>query len=100
MFSRSAAESVRLGIGFSQMSASRPIWCEAWPVSIGPPRGCEMSPIRRPGQPSFAAASRDSFSISAIIVGWPQRRLRDSRMACQVGPSVGMATPPEKQPFE
>ena len=99
MFSRSAAESRRSGIGVNQMSASRPIWCEAWPVSIGPPRGCEMSPSSRPGQPS-ATASRDSFSISAIIVGWPQRRLRDSRIACQVGPSVAMATPPEKQPLE
>ena len=48
----------------------------------------------------LATASRDSFSISAIIVGWPQRRLRDSRIACQVGPSVAMATPPEKQPLE
>ena len=36
-----------MGIGVSQMSASSPIWCEAWPVSIGPPRGCEMSPIKQ-----------------------------------------------------
>ena len=43
--------------------------------------------------------SRDSFSSRPIILGWPQRRLRDSRMACQVGPSVAMATPPMKQPL-
>ena len=50
--SRSWRVSTRSGIGVSQMSASRPTWWLAWPVSIGPPRGCEMSPTSRPVQPS------------------------------------------------
>ena len=44
-------------MGVSQMSASSPTWWLAWPVSIGPPRGWEMSPTRRPGQPSCWRAS-------------------------------------------
>ena len=50
--SRSAALSRRSGIGVSHRSASSPIWCEACPVSIGPPRGWPISPTRRPGQPA------------------------------------------------
>jgi hypothetical protein len=52
------------------------------------------------GPAILAAASRDSFSTSRMRSGCPQRRLRDNRMACQVGPSVGMAMPPARQPLE
>ena len=50
--SRSLRESCRFGIGVSQMSASSPTWWLACPVSIGPPRGCDMSPTRMPCQPA------------------------------------------------
>ena len=95
-----SAQSRRSGIGVSQISASRPIWCEAWPVIIGPPRGCAMSPTRRPGQPLIcgtllARAARGSRSAR----GWPQLRLRDRRITCQVSPSTGSAVAPATQPL-
>ena len=65
--SRSSPLSRRSGIGVSHRSTSSPIWCEAWPVRIGPPRGCAMSPTSRPGQPSARApiASRSMKATSA-----------------------------------
>ena len=80
-------------------SASSPVWCEACPVSIGPPRGCEISPTIKPFQPS-RLAFRESSSSVLISTGWPQRRLRDKRMTCQYSPSTGIATPPAMQPLE
>ena len=60
--SRSSRLIVWSGIGVSQTSASRPTWCEAWPVSIGPPRGWEMSPTRMPFQtPSALRLAREAL---------------------------------------
>ncbi len=59
--SRSCRVSDRDGIGLSQISASSPIWWLAWPLSIGPPLGCDMSPTSSPGQPSFSLASLASL---------------------------------------
>ena len=42
---------------------------------------------------------RGRRSIAAISAGWPQARLRDGRMTCQVGPSAGKATAPAMQPL-
>ena len=42
-----------------------------------------------PGQPSCLRASLPSFSTRATRSGWPQLRLRERRMACQAGPSIG-----------
>ncbi len=95
--SRSARDNSRLGIGVSQISASSPTWWLACPVSIGPPRACAMSPTSNPGQPIFGTliAKRSRNFTSA---GWPQLRLRDSRMTCQLGPLTGSAMPPARQP--
>jgi len=97
--SRSAALSRRSGIGVSQISASIPSWCDAWPVSIGPPRGCAMSPTNRPGHPAVPAASAARRSTNAISIGCPQARFRDGRITCQFGPSAGSAVAPATQPF-
>ena len=95
--SRSSRVSVWSGMGVSQTSTSSPIWCEAWPVSIGPPRGWPMSPTRRPGQPSaFALAAKRSMKSTRL--GWPQARLREGRITCQPGPSAGSGTAPAMQP--
>ena len=53
--SRSSRLCTWSGIGVNQISASRPTWWLVWPESIGPPRGCDMSPTRRPRQPTFFA---------------------------------------------
>ena len=66
---------------------------------IGPPRGCDMSPTRRPGQPSSARASAAKRSRKSRSRGLPQLRLRDSRITCQSGPLMGRATPPARQPL-
>ena len=97
--SRSLRDNRRFGIGVSQMSASSPTWWLAWPVSIGPPRGCDMSPTRRPGQPASLRALAASRSTSATRSGWPQLRLRDSRITCQVSPLIGSASAPARQPL-
>ena len=49
-----------------------------------------MSPTSKPGQPIFGALSarRSSERTSS---GWPQLRLRDSRITCQVLPLIGSA---------
>ena len=60
--SRSLRVNTRSGIGVSQMSASRPTWWLACPVSIGPPRGCEMSPTSKPGPAVLLAFPRRSAS--------------------------------------
>ena len=77
------------GIGVSQMSASRPIWCEAWPVIMGPPRGCEISPTRMPGHIPASAAFLEKRSRNAMVSGLPQLRLRETRMTRQLSPSSG-----------
>ena len=97
--SRACAERRCAGIGVNQISASSPIWWEECPDSIGPPRGWEMSPMRMPEPQPSRTASCENFSSSSIIAGLPQRRFRDSRIACQVGPSVGIATAPAMQPL-
>src|ERR1051325_9257777 len=66
---------------------------------MGPPRGCDMSPIRSPGQPSRARESLANFSRKSSSCGVPQLRLRESRMTCQSGPLIGSDTPPAKQPL-
>jgi len=38
--------------------------------------------------------------MTPIRSGWPQRRLRESRITCQFGPSTGIAIAPAMQPFE
>jgi len=96
--SRSCRVSSRSGIGRSQMSASSPTWWLAWPVSIGPPRGCAMSPINSPCQPTLAPFC-DRRSMYRTRLGCPQLRLRESRMTCQVGPLIGSASPPARQPL-
>jgi hypothetical protein len=53
--SRSSRLCTWSGIGVNQISTSRPTWWLVWPESIGPPRGCDMSPTRRPFQPTFFA---------------------------------------------
>ena len=97
--SRSTRVSSRFGIGVSQTSASRPTWWLAWPVIIGPPRGCDMSPTRRPGQPETFGTFAASFSSRLTSSGVPQLRLRDSRITCQFGPLIGSAAPPARQPL-
>ena len=52
--SRSSRLCTWSGIGVNQISTSRPTWWLVWPESIGPPRGCDMSPTRRPFQPTFS----------------------------------------------
>ena len=94
VFSRSSLLSTWPGIGMNQMSTSRPIWWLAWPNGSGPPRGCARSPTRMPFQPVALAASGANFSRKLIKLGWPQLRLRDSRITCQVGPVAGSGTPP------
>ncbi len=83
----------------SQTSASRPIWWEAWPVIIGPPRGWAMSPTRKPGQISAARSSLAVFLRKPVSAGWPQLRLRDRRITCQASPSVGSISPPARHPL-
>jgi hypothetical protein len=70
-----------------------------WSESIGPPRGCDMSPTKRPFQPTFFAflANRSTKRMSC---GLPQLRLRDGRMTCQVGPVIGSGKAPARQPLE
>ena len=51
------------------------------------------SPASRPSAPCSAKRSRN-FTRS----GWPQLRLRDSRMTCQLAPLTGRAMPPARQP--
>ena len=60
---------------------------------IGPPRGCAMSPINSPFQPTFLA-SAPSRSMKRTSRGVPQLRSRDSRMTCQAGPVIGSAHRP------
>ena len=55
---RSTGVRRRSGIGVSHMSPSIPSWCEACPVSIGPPRGCAKSPISSPRQPTVSPGRR------------------------------------------
>ena len=98
--SRSLRDKVWSGIGVSQTSASRPTWWLAWPVSIGPPRGCDMSPTRMPGQPASLCTFADRRSSNATISGCAQLRLRDSRITCQVGPLIGKGSAPAMQPLE
>ena len=50
-----------------------------------------MSPTRIPGQPASLCALADSRFSSATMSGWPQLRLRDSRITCQVSPLIGIA---------
>src|SRR6185437_6413422 len=69
------------------------------PVIIGPPRGCVISPTRSPGQPSRLRASAAKRSRKSSSLGWPQLRLRDSRITCQSGPLIGRATAPARQPL-
>ena len=97
--SRSSRDNFRFGIGVSQMSASSPTWWLAWPVIIGPPRGCDMSPTRIPGQPASLCALTDSRFSSATRSGCAQLRLRDSRITCQVSPLIGSASAPAMQPL-
>src|ERR1700761_5848901 len=59
-----------------------------------------MSPTRMPGQPASLWALTDRRSSSAIMSGYPQLRLRDSRMTCQVSPVIGISTAPATQPLE
>jgi hypothetical protein len=96
--SRSFTVSSRSGIGVSQMSASSPTWWLQWPVSICPPRGCAMSPTSNPLQPT-AGTLLAKRSRKLIRFGWPQLRLRDSRITCQVLPVTGSATAPARQPL-
>src|SRR5262245_34673142 len=65
---------------------------------IGPPRGCAISPMRRPGQPSSLRASLANRSRRLTNLGCPPLQLRERRMTCQFGPLMGSATPPERQP--
>ena len=98
MNSRSARDSAWSGMGDSQMSASRPIWWDACPLSMGPPRGCDTSPTRMPGQPLTAGTCVAKRSRKAIRAGLPQLRLRDTRITCQAGPLIGRASAPARQP--
>ena len=93
---RSSALSTRSGIGMNQMSTSSPIWWLLCPNGSGTPRGCAMSPIRIPFQPVASAASGAKRSKNCTSSGWPQLRLRDTRITCQVGPVVGQFDPPLK----
>ena len=95
--SRAAIGVCSLGNRSSQMSASSPVWWLAWPYGIGPPRGCAKSPIQSVGKPLPRAAPARSLT-KASKVGCPQLRLRDSRTACQPGPSGGKACAPAMQP--
>jgi hypothetical protein len=63
-------------------------------VMFRTPRGCAMSPIRIPFQPVASAASGAKRSKNCTSSGWPQLRLRDTRITCQVGPVVGQFDPP------
>ena len=63
---------INVGIGVNQISASSPTWWLACPVNIGPPRGCDMSPTRIPGQPASFFALAASRFISATMSGWAQ----------------------------
>src|SRR5260370_42562748 len=87
------------GSGVSHRSTSSPIGCEAWPVNIGPPRGCPISPTNRPGQPAVPAAVTARRCRNPISSGCPQARLRDCRIPCQLEPSPGSATAPARQPL-
>src|SRR4029078_13508247 len=62
-----------------------------------PQRGCDISPTRSPGQPSRLRASAAKCSRKSSSRGWPQLRLRDSRITCQSGPLIGRATAPARQ---
>ena len=65
-------------------------------VMFRTPRGCAMSPIRIPFQPVASAASGAKRFKNCTSSGWPQLRLRDTRITCQVGPVVGQFDPPLK----
>ena len=59
---------------------------------MGPPRGWEMSPTRRPGQPLIDGTRLgEKRSRNEIRAGLPQLRLRDSRITCQASPLIGRA---------
>src|SRR5262249_45543661 len=58
-----------------------------------------MSPTSSPGQPTLAPFSDSRSSISTSL-GWPQLRLRESRITCQVLPLSGSAAAPARQPLE
>ena len=81
----------------SQMSTSSPVWWLAWPKGIGPPRGWARSPIQSAGRPRARAAPARSWT-KASRAGWPQFLLRESRIACQPGPSGAKACAPARQP--
>ena len=71
------------------MSASRPIWCDACPVIMGPPRGCDMSPTSMPGHPASARRVRGQAFEEPDQIGMPPVRSREIRMTCQVSPLTG-----------
>ena len=68
------------------------------PVIIGPPRGCAMSPTRKP-RPADRRRLLGKPLQELDQPGWPQLRLRDSRITCQVLPLIGSALPPARQPW-
>src|ERR1700742_4632330 len=57
-----------------------------------------MSPTRMPGQFETFGTFSARRSRKAISSGWPQLRLRESRITCQSGPLIGSATAPARQP--
>ena len=60
-------------------------------MSMGPPRGCAMSPTRRPGQPLICGTFARASAGRRPGAGWPHMRLRDRRITCQVSPSIGQS---------
>src|SRR5262249_7709940 len=51
-----------------------------------------------PGQPWRLCASAAKRSRKPSSRGWPQLRLRESRITCQSRPLIGRATAPARQP--
>src|SRR5262245_4343115 len=66
---------------------------------MGPPRGCARSPTSSPGHPSFSLDSVASRSTSETRSGCPHMRLRERRITCHAGPSIGSGLAPARQPL-
>ncbi len=61
----------------NQISTSRPIWCEAWPETIGPPRGCGHVADQKP---------RPAVLLRGVL-----RQLLDVSRPAPAGPIAGCA---------